>query len=139
MTRRFAQLLATAATFATAVAGCSATSSEVATSSTSATSAATSTAAEPTIPVMLAPFGPGYPNEDSGCRRLGESPQTSQWLDDSAILVGCTTDAAARALHGTIVAVVGGITIVSIPMGDANADMRPEASSTTPQHRPPPP
>ncbi len=138
MTRRFAQLLATTATFAAAVAGCSSTSSEVITSSTTASAAATSMAAEPTIPMALAPFGSGYPTEDSGCRRLGESPQTSQWLDDSAVLVGCTTDAAARALHGTIVGVVEGITIVSIPMGDANAGMHPAASSTSPQRTPPP-
>ncbi len=75
------------------------------------------------FPASLNPFGNGYPNAGDSCLRLGESETTSNWLDDSSILVGCPTAEAAKALGGDDLGQVDGIHIVSVPMGDANAGM----------------
>lgn len=113
---RFRILLASAA--ALALSACSGGATEAEQPDT----AATETAA---IPEALAPFGDGYPNPGDPCRTLGESAATSNYLDDSATLVGCPTEASAEALGAKIVGNVDGIRIVSVPQGDANAGMTP--------------
>lgn len=88
-----------------------------------AADAAATTAVAAAIPASLAPFGEGYPNAGDPCRRLGESAATANWLDDSAILVGCPTAEAAAALGGKVLASVEGVTVATVPTGDANAGM----------------
>jgi hypothetical protein len=83
-------------------------------------------------PASLNMFGDGYPNAGDPCRRVGESAATIDFLDDSAILVGCFGDAATAsvaamiAAGGKAVGSVDGVMLISIPQGDANVGMKPE-------------
>lgn len=72
-------------------------------------------------PAALAPFGGGYPEEGSACSRLGESAAVSDYLDHTAILVGCpggaTGDAALALMReegARLVAEVEGVALLSI-------------------------
>jgi hypothetical protein len=91
-------------------------------------------------PSSLNVMGDGFPRPGDPCRRLGESPATANYLDDSARLVGCP-GAATVAATAAIIANQGGkvvgsagagdslVTLISIPTGDSNAGMMP--ASTT--------
>jgi hypothetical protein len=83
-------------------------------------------------PASLNVFGDGFPNAGDPCRRVGESAATANFLDDSAILVGCFGDAtkepaaALIAAGGKAVGSVDNVTLISITQGDANVGMKPE-------------
>lgn len=87
-------------------------------------------------PTALNPFGDGFPKAGDVCRRVGESAATADYLDDSAVLVGCPAieTAAIAAIGGKQVGAVEGIALISIPHGDANAGMpAPESLPATEQ------
>jgi hypothetical protein len=72
----------------------------------------------------------GFPAPGDPCRRLGETELTSNYLDDSARLIGCpgsagdnATTAIVVGLGGKVVGGAEGVTLISIPMGDANQGM----------------
>ncbi|MGR4889485.1 hypothetical protein ACIPPQ_00510 [Sphingopyxis sp. LARHCG72] len=72
-------------------------------------------------PASLVTVGDGYPAPGAPCRRVGESAATSDFLDDSAALVGCPGrpgDPAATAITtiaGKVVGEVDGVTLISVP------------------------
>lgn len=89
----------------------------------SQTSTANVQAEEFKWPASLKPFGTGFPDETSTCRQLGESAATANYLDDSAILVGCPggpSDIAAKQIittkGGRVIDGIGGVTLLSVPM-----------------------
>jgi hypothetical protein len=79
-------------------------------------------------PTSLAPFGDGYPKAGDVCRRLGESPATSAYLDHTRTLVGCPggrNSPAARAIlrnrRGRVVGEDEGVTLISVPNASSKA------------------
>lgn len=67
-------------------------------------------------PQSLTLIGDGFPASGARCLRIGESAATIDFLDHTAILVGCPTPADAMQLGGKPVATVDGITLISIPL-----------------------
>lgn len=90
-------------------------------------------------PASLNVFGDGFPKSGDPCRRIGESAATANFLDDSAILVGCPGSvseepaAAIVAIGGHAVGTEQNITLLSIPQADANVGMPPASETSAPQ------
>jgi hypothetical protein len=89
-------------------------------------------------PASLAPFGDGYPNAGDACRRLGEAPATSAYLDHTATLVGCpggADSASVRAMlrdhRGHVVGEADGVTLISVP---ADSTMNSAAAGHQSEH-----
>lgn len=76
--------------------------------------------------------GNGYPHSEDPCRRVGETPATVDFLDDSATLVGCPSKQSAAHIRGKVVGNVRGIILISAPNGDtlhpADADAKVPAT-----------
>jgi hypothetical protein len=72
-------------------------------------------------PSSFVVMGDGYPHAGDACRRLGESAATANYLDHTAMLVGCpgpSNSAAARAIldhrRARVVGDADGVTLISI-------------------------
>lgn len=68
-----------------------------------------------TWPSSLKVVGNGFPTDGAPCRIIGETAATVDMLDDSATLVGCLAKADADKLGGRQLAVIDGVTLVSVP------------------------
>ena len=66
----------------------------------------------------------GFPSDNSECRRLNDSPNTTEFQSDDAVLVGCPDAVTAAALGGAIVGDMDGVTMVSIPNDEVEALMQ---------------
>lgn len=79
-------------------------------------------------PVSLNVMGNGYPSDGDPCRRLGESAAVSDYLDDSATLIGCPGNQGAEAAQAQVrdrsarvVGTVDGVTLLSVPAAAKSA------------------
>jgi len=97
------------------LAGCTSPVPSADNATSSPATAASSAAAKIAWPESLNVMGDGFPSTGAACRKIGESAATVNFLDDSATLVGCPTEADAAKLGGKIVSTVDGITLVSVP------------------------
>jgi hypothetical protein len=66
--------------------------------------------------------GPAYPQAGDVCRVIGENALTSDYLDDSATLVGCPVHekgaiADRRTEGGRVVDLIGDWVLISVPNG----------------------
>ncbi|MDG2524583.1 hypothetical protein P6166_04325 [Stenotrophomonas sp. HITSZ_GD] len=73
-------------------------------------------------PASLKPIGDGFPRSGDACRRLGESPAVSAYLDHTSVLVGCPgpADAAPAAAllsggQGKLISSIDGVTVIALP------------------------
>ena len=66
-------------------------------------------------PESLVLVGDGFPNSGDDRRKIGESAETVNYLDDSATLAGCLSEDDAKKLGGKIVGTVDGVTLVIRP------------------------
>lgn len=89
-------------------------------------------------PAALNVIDDGYPSAGDDCRRLGESAAVADYLDHTAILVGCPgprTSAAVQALLSAENAVVAGeadgVTLVSIATGSETSSSPQTNAETT--------
>lgn len=83
-------------------------------------------------PATLRVMGDGYPKPGDPCRQLGETEATSNYLDDSAVLIGCPggdSSTAASAITGRgnarVVGEADGVTLISV--AETPAAARPAA------------
>lgn len=90
-------------------------------------------------PSGLNVMGDGYPRRGDPCRRVGESAATVNYLDDSALLIGCPgaskdepAAALTKATGGQVVGAVQNVTLISVPLGDANIGLGSGATDPTP-------
>ena len=80
----------------------------------------------PAWPKSLRAIDQGYPAKGDPCRRVGETPATAEFLDDTGALVACPggSDAAVvqaiTAAGGKVVAQVSGFSLISVP-GDQSS------------------
>lgn len=77
-------------------------------------------------PTGLPLFGEGYPAKGDPCRRVGESAETVDFLDDSADLVGCPDEQSARSLNGKTLKTIDGTILVSVPRTGGGAMAKSE-------------
>lgn len=77
--------------------------------------------ASATWPASLNIVGDGFPNAGDPCRIVGESAATVNYLDDSATLAGCLSADDAAKLGGNVLAIIEGVTLVSVPNAAATA------------------
>jgi hypothetical protein len=101
-----------AAGFALALAGCGLDDGAV--NAAPASDGAATAAPTPRWPASLRIVGEGYPKAGDACRIVGETAATANYLDDSATLVGCRDVADTVKLGGKQVAVIDGVTLVSV-------------------------
>jgi|GEM_PF-1256559 len=89
-------------------------------------------------PDSLRVIGDGYPSTGDPCRRVGETAATSNYLDDSAMLVGCPGDSSSAAAiaiteggNAHVVGVADGVTLISVDNAPAPVAAAPANAGPT--------